>query len=69
MTDFRACVQPLVNRNTGDTPSECKGLVELKDLSFAYPTRPTSSVIDEMNLVLNPVPLPAHTAVPNRKTF
>lgn len=34
----------------GKTPAECNGVIEIRDLSFAYPARPTAPVLQKMNL-------------------
>lgn len=34
----------------GERPSTCRGQIEIRDLSFAYPTRPTAPVLHSLNL-------------------
>lgn len=34
----------------GKTPMECKGAIEIRNLTFAYPARPTAPVLQDLNL-------------------
>lgn len=45
---------PLIKRGEGEEVEKIEGLVEFKNLSFAYPTRPETPVIKTLNLSLKP---------------
>merc|ERR1712227_418739 len=38
----------------GSVPDSVQGLIELKDLEFAYPQRPDAQIYDGMNLTIEP---------------
>ena len=46
--------RPRIARGEGSRPDGFKGLVELRDVTFAYPTRPETPVLRRMNLTLLP---------------
>jgi len=44
----------LTRDELGVAPKECKGKIELKNVTFAYPTKKETNVIHEMSLTVNP---------------
>ena len=48
--------KPLIDSldESGLKPQECRGLVELRDIHFEYPTRPGVAVLRGIDLTLNP---------------
>ena len=46
--------RPRIERGAGLRPDGFKGLVELRDVTFAYPTRPETPVLRRLNLTLVP---------------
>jgi len=50
---------PLVDTGSGDTLAEVSGRVEFADVTFAYPVRPEITVLDVVDLVLEPATVTA----------
>lgn len=48
--DKKSLLDPLSTEGT--SPASCKGEIEIRDLDFAYPSRPTAQVLHKLNLSL-----------------
>ncbi|KAK7933962.1 hypothetical protein WMY93_004858 [Mugilogobius chulae] len=46
--------KPLHSADGTEEPENCSGLVEFKDVTFAYPTRPESNVLKSLSFTLKP---------------
>jgi ATP-binding cassette subfamily B (MDR/TAP) protein 1 len=46
--------QPQIERDVGAKPAECSGLIQLRNVTFSYPTRPDAKVITGLNLEMRP---------------
>jgi ATP-binding cassette subfamily B (MDR/TAP) protein 1 len=50
LMDRESAINPF--DKSGEQPSEITGLVELDDITFAYPTRPGTTVLDKFSLTV-----------------
>ena len=50
LIDRESAINPF--DKSGEQPSEITGLVELGDITFAYPTRPDTTVLDRFSLTV-----------------
>lgn len=48
LIDRKSAINPF--DKSGEEPSEVTGLVELENVTFAYPTRPNTTVLDDFTL-------------------
>jgi ATP-binding cassette subfamily B (MDR/TAP) protein 1 len=48
LIDRASAIDPF--NNSGEQPSDVAGLLELEDVTFAYPTRPGTTVLDKFSL-------------------
>ncbi|KAJ8385958.1 hypothetical protein AAFF_G00177790 [Aldrovandia affinis] len=46
--------KPALPQDGQETPDTCKGLVEFKNVTFAYPTRPDTQILKGVSFVLRP---------------
>merc|ERR1719192_1620221 len=44
----------LTRTSPGVAPKSCEGMIELKDVTFAYPTKKDSNVLHDLSLTVNP---------------
>jgi ATP-binding cassette subfamily B (MDR/TAP) protein 1 len=63
LIDRQSAIDPF--NQSGEQPPELDGLVELEDVTFAYPTRPSATVLDKFSLT---VPAGKVTALVVRRT-
>ncbi|UQC87538.1 multidrug resistance protein 3 [Colletotrichum lupini] len=49
VVDHKSEIDPLAD--TGERPDKCEGLVELRNISFAYPSRPSVQVLRDASLI------------------
>ncbi|KAG7046394.1 multidrug resistance protein [Colletotrichum scovillei] len=49
VVDRKSEIDPLAD--TGERPDKCEGLVELRNISFAYPSRPSVQVLRDASLI------------------
>lgn len=50
LIDRESAIDPF--NKSGEQPPELEGLVELEDVTFAYPTRPSATVLDKFSLTV-----------------
>ena len=48
LIDRKSTIDPF--NKEGEQPAETEGVIEIENLTFAYPTRPTITVLDDFSL-------------------
>lgn len=52
LMDYKPIIDPITDE--GDSLHDCQGTIELRNVSFAYPTRPDVTVLNKISLTANP---------------